>query len=203
VLRLNSSHFLHRFKSVHELVNRGCMNLEKNIGSLYSLPKNAEIKADVNSKLYYLHNGSWIESRGGNIRPRQMKGVETIMELHQDKMIDTFAIRNCSIMMDYMLNSGSPSLVAGMIRQHGTVENINGCTQASLKVVDLIQYIRPISEAIFEQCMNEIARPWGPDSAKKLFSLIRTNPTFCNRALLIYNVVIRDEFGSQLFKWDE
>jgi len=180
---------------------------EKSIGNLYSLNGNPEIVAATGSTLLYQgDDGIWAKANDGHITSKQVKkkGIKTAMEVFHDKMIESFATKDCDIYVDYSMNTGSPGSVAGMIRQHGTTSDLgNGVTMASLKPSDMIAYIRPIIEATLEEAMVGVDRPWGRDSARKLFSMIRTNPTICNRGIMIFNIVIRDKYGSFVFRWDE
>ncbi len=180
---------------------------EKCVGTLYSINGNAEIVAETDSALLFQRSDrSWAEAEDGHITPRQKKkmGIKNVLEIHPDKMVESFDQKECTIMVDYSMNIGSPGSVAGVIRQHGTTSDIgNGCTKTSLMASDMIDYIRPIFEAILEESMVNVNRPWNPDSARKLFSMIRTNPTICNRGIMIFNIVIRDDYGSLVFRWDE
>ncbi len=180
---------------------------EKSIGNLYSLNGNPEIVAATGSTLLYQGgDGIWAIANDGCITPKQVKkqDIKIAMEIFHDKMVELLRTRECEIFFDYAMNIGSPGAVAGVIRQHGTTSDIgNGCTKTSLMPCDMIAYIRPIIEASLEEAMVGVDRPWGQDSARKLFSKIRTNPTICNRGIMIFNIVIRDKYGSFVFRWDE
>ena len=162
---------------------------------MYPPIKGGSVTAEAGSRLFCkLKDSGFVEVPDGKVSKWEMRKVVCLIEVYPQWLIYRTNVMGNEIVADFTLNVGSMEAIANLIGNLGKDMPIKGGLVAKvLDAEDAMSYIEPIFGAKIQQSLVEIPRPWGPEAARHLFSLIRDDPSLNNRALLIDNIVIRDK----------